>query len=244
MDKKTALLDSYGSVFRGLINAKIGPSSSSIRKTLKLSKDADWAFLCTSMDIIGDACGAIDNFLSFGLNGPTKYNDVGERYLRLYGILSATYIQQEAILKLYQLMNVPPTLKKGKDMLDSLVIRSLRHKLCSHSTNYCDAKSKSMQTYIPVRVDLSGFNCTYMDNNEIKAHIIDLQKAINEHLDMMIELMDRIVEKGSRTLYKGQESSKGYSEVSEKLKDLRIVRKGGFVSRLPDGTKFIITMTS
>lgn len=142
MDRKLDLVESYGSTFRDLINEKVQPTKLSIREVLKLSKDEDWAFLCTAMDIIGDACLAIDNFLRFGLGGPTKYNEDGERYLRLYGILSATYIQQEAVLKLYQLVNVPPTLKEGKDMIDALEIRLLRHKLCSHSTNCYDKNSR------------------------------------------------------------------------------------------------------
>jgi hypothetical protein len=242
MDTKLDLVESYGSTFRDLINAKVLPTKLSVREVLKLSKDEDWAFLCTSMDIIGDACLAIDNFLRFGLDGPTKYSENGEKYLRLYGILSATYIQQEAVLKLYQLVNVPPTLKEGKDMIDRLEIRLLRHKLCSHSTNYYDKNSDSTQTYVPIRIHLHGFNCGYMNNEKIKTHSVDLQKAILEHLETLIEMLDRILDKAIKTLYKGQEISERYIEFSGRQEDLRITRKGGFVTRLPDGTKFIITM--
>jgi hypothetical protein len=210
---------------------------------LKLSKDEDWAFLYTAIDIIGDACLAIKNFLKFDLGGPTKYNEAGKRYLRLYGILSPTYIQQEAILKLSHLVNVPPTLKEGKDMIARLEIRLLRHKLCSHSIDYYDKKSGSIQTYVPIRIDLRGFDCGYMDNKEIKMHSVDFQKAIDEHLNTLIEMLDRILDKAIKTMYKGQERSERYKEFSEKLEDLRIIRKGGFASRLPDGTKFIMTMT-
>jgi hypothetical protein len=45
------------------------------------------------MDIVGDASLAMYNFAEFSLDGPTKYEDTGERYLRLYGLLSAVYIQ-------------------------------------------------------------------------------------------------------------------------------------------------------
>lgn len=242
MDRKLDLVESYGSTFRDLINEKVQPTKLSIREVLKLSKDEDWAFLCTAMDIIGDACLAIDNFLRFGLDGPTKYNEDGERYLRLYGILSATYIQQEAVLKLYQLVNVPLTLKEGKDMIDALEIRLLRHKLCSHSTNYYDKNSDSTQTYVPIRVDLGGFSCGYMNNEEVKTYSVDLQRAIDEHLETLIEMLDRILDKAIKTLYKGQKTHEGCIEFSGKLKDLRIIRKGRLVSRLPDDTKFIITM--
>lgn len=240
MDRKLDLVESYGSTFRDLINAKVQPTKLTIREVLKLSKDEDWAFLCTSMDIIGDACLAIDNFIRFGLDGPTRYDEDGERYLRLYGILSATYIQQEAVLKLYQLMNVPPSLKEGRDMLDALEIRLLRHKLSSHSTNYYDKDSNSIQTYAPIRVDLKGFHCGYMNFEEIKTHSVDLQSAINQHLETLIEMLDNILDKAIKTLYKGQETCENCREFSERLDDLRIRRKGGIVTKLSDGRKFVL----
>ena len=195
------------------------------------------------MDVVEDACTAINNFLKFGLNGPTKYDDVGEKYLRLYGILSATYIQQQALLKLHQLMNVPPSLEEGKKLVDGLLIRSLRHKLCSHSTNYHDKSSDSVQAYIPIRFDLENFNCTYATNGRGDHSSVDLKEAVDEHLMTMIELLDRILEKAQRTLFKGQETSKNCIEFSEKLRELRILRKGGFVVQLPNSSKLIVTMT-
>jgi hypothetical protein len=242
MTTKIELVEKYGKAFRDLINTKIGPDEVIIREALRLNKDEDWAFLCVSMDIVEDACTAIDSFLKFGLNGPTKYEDVGEKYLRLYGILSATYIQQEALLKLYQIMNVPPSLKKGKELIDKLLIRLLRHKLCSHSTNYHDRESNSVQAYVPIRIDLNNFNCTYAQNGRGNHKSIDIKEAVDEHLDMMIELLDKIMEKSIKTLFKGQESSKNSIEFSEKLKDLRILRKGGIVLQIPGGNKLIITM--
>jgi hypothetical protein len=244
MDTKVELLEKYGNAFRDLINSKIWSSKGDIRETLRLSKDGDWAFLCISMDILEDACTAINSFLKFGLNGPTKYDDVGEKYLRLYGILSATYIQQEALVKVYQLMNVGPSLKEGKELVDSLLIRSLRHKLSSHSTNYHDKETDSIQAYVPIRCDLDNFNCTYGKNGRGNHNSVDLKAAVDEHLNMMIELLDKIMEKAIKTLFKGQESSKSCIEFSKVLDDLRVLRKGGLVYQLPDGRKLIVTMTN
>jgi len=241
MDRKLEVVESYGSTFRNLINAKVQPTKLTIRKALKLSKNEDWSFLCSAMDIIGDACLAIDDFLRFSLDGPTKYDEIGERYLRLYGILTATYIQQEAVLKLYQLVNVPPTLKDGKAMIDQLEIRLLRHKLSSHSTNYLD-KRGTIETFVPIRMNLRGFNCGYFDNKAIKAYNVDLMKAISEHLETLVEMLDRILDKAIRTFYKGQETCKDYKDFLERLKELRIIRNGGLVSKLPDGSKLIFTM--
>lgn len=241
MDKKVALVESYCETFRDLINANVLPSNQPIRSVLKLSKDEDWAFLCSAMDIVGDACLAIDNFLKFGLDGPTKYNEFGERYLRLYGILTATYIQQEAVLKLYQLMNVPPSLKNGKDMIEALELRHLRHKLSSHSTNYRDKNTNTIETYIPIRIELNNFNCGYIDNKKIKATRVDLKKAVNQHLETLITMQDMILEKAIKTLFKGQETNKKYKKFAEKQQELRIIRKGGLVIKSSDGTKIIFT---
>ena len=224
MNTKVELVEKYGTAFRDLINTKIWSGKAGIRETLRLSKDEDWAFLCISMDIVGDTCTAINNFLKFGLNGSTKCNAFGEKYLRLYGILSATYIQQEALLKLYKLMNVPPSFKKGKELVDSLLIRSLRHKLCSHSTNYLDKESGSIQAYVPIRIDLDNFNCTYAKNGRGNHNSVDLKSAVDEHCNMMIVLLDKIMGKAIKTLFKGQESSKSCIVFLKVLDDLRLIK--------------------
>src|ERR1700731_3985821 len=98
MQPALPLLDKYANAFRELINATVQCSPKPLKELLRLNSSADWEFLCAAMDIIGDASTAIDNVQRFGLSGPTKHNDTGEKYLRLYGMLSAAYIQQEAIL--------------------------------------------------------------------------------------------------------------------------------------------------
>ena len=242
MNTKVELVEEYGKAFRDLVNTKIRSSEAVIRDSLRLSKDEDWAFLCVSMDIVGDACTAINHFLKFGLNGPTKYDETGEKYLRLYGILSATYIQQQALLKLHQLMNVPPSVKKARELVNSLLIRSLRHKLCAHSVDYLDKKTGSIEAHIPIRIDLDNFTCTYGKDGRGNQNSVDLKVAVDEHLNTMVELLDKIMEKAVKTLFKGQESSKACTQFSEVLNDLRVLRKGGIVHRLPEGRKLIITM--
>ena len=73
------LLHSYVDAYRELVNAKTWNSQESITNSLRLNKDEDWAFICTAMDIVGDACLAIENFLRFGLEGPTRHEDTGEK---------------------------------------------------------------------------------------------------------------------------------------------------------------------
>src|SRR6266436_9218228 len=157
MARELLLLYKYASLFRELINSKVRSSNGSIKKLLRLNDESDWNFLTAAMDIIDDASSAISHVQEFGLGGPTKYNDIGEKYLRLYGLLSATYIQQEAILTIYRIMNVP-NLKATISRFDGLDIRSLRHKLSSHGTDYRDRLTGAKEAYVPLRLNLADMS--------------------------------------------------------------------------------------
>ena len=135
-------LDAYATAFRELINNKVWERDERPHSLLQLTKEDDWSFVCVAMDIVEDASLAIKDFLRFGLNGPTKYDSVGERYLRLYGVLSASYIQQEATRKLFALMNCPSP-KELKACFDALEIRKLRHQLASHGVDFLDHNAKA-----------------------------------------------------------------------------------------------------
>src|ERR1700758_4341697 len=94
MSRELGFLLKYASLFREMVNARVQGSDRSLKDTLRLNAEADWEFLTAAMDIVDDASSAIQHVQTYGLDGPTKYEDIGEKYLRLYGLLSATYIQQ------------------------------------------------------------------------------------------------------------------------------------------------------
>ena len=237
------ILDSYASAYRELVNEKNWSSDKGVTESLRLNKDEDWAFICTAMDIVSDASLAIDNFLKFGLDGPTKYDENGEKYLRLYGVLNATYIQQQAVHNLYKLNNVPNP-KKIKQRIENLKIREVRHKLGAHSNDYINySNQKKIESYVPVRMMLSGHYCEYMNNETIETERIDLKEYIEEHLRLLTEIIDKIYEKAISTFYKGH--SKKIKEHMERLNDLRVIRSGGIVIKpSADAPKLIITFTS
>jgi hypothetical protein len=231
------ILDTYSQAFRDLINVKVWSRDKSVREHLRLNKDDDWNFICTAMDITGDAGAAIENFLQFGLDGPTRYDEIGEKYLRLYGVLNATYIQQAAVLKLYKLTNAPE-LKEAKNQIESLQIRETRHKLGAHSIDYMDNTTKRIESYSPVRATLSGFICEYFNNETLSSKRVDLRRCLHEHLKVLIDLMDKIYEKTVNTLYRGENEKR--EEFLEKLKDLRIIKDGGLVATSTEGGKIVI----
>lgn len=86
--KSLQIVERYAEEFRALVNARVWRSDESPTKALRLNCEEDWSFISVAMDVVGDAAYALDNFLKFGLDGPTKYDNTGEQYLRLYGMLT------------------------------------------------------------------------------------------------------------------------------------------------------------
>ena len=59
----------------------------------------EWNALCVAMDILGDTCVALEYYEDSGM-GDTD----GEKYLKLYGLLQAIFLQQDSIRQLYRIL--------------------------------------------------------------------------------------------------------------------------------------------
>jgi len=237
MNTPLTILEKYADAFRDMVNDKNRVSDKTVKELLRLTKEEDWAFICTAMDIVSDALLAIDNFLKYGLDGPTKFNDIGEKYLRLYGILNSTYIQQQALINLYKLNNVPNPAEIRKKV-EKLNIRVVRHKLGSHSNDYLNPETGVIETYVPVRATLMGFNCEFMNNETLEWEKINLKEAIEDHLSMMIDISDKIYEKSITTFFKGYQ--KKQDKAKKHLEHLRLEKQGHLVIDSADGESKII----
>jgi hypothetical protein len=232
------LLEKYLSAFRYLINVKVFESDKSVKELLHLNTRDDWEFLCAAMDIIADASAAILHVQKFGLSGPTKYDDMGERYLRLYGLLSAIYIQQEAALQLYRIFGVG-NYAAMKEQVEGLELRHLRHKIASHGVQYKNRRGGGIEAYVPHRFEIRNTTITAINYTSSKHEKIDLGEAIKAHMDLLISMLDATFEKSIKTLYKGQADKQGRHKV--KLDDLRREKRGDVVLEMQGGQKFIIT---
>jgi hypothetical protein len=194
-----------------MINAKVRSSERSIKELFRLNSESDWDFLTSAMDIVDDASAAIGHIQQYGLGGPTKYDDLGEKYLRLYGLLSATYIQQQSIGTIYRIMNLADP-KALKAAFGTLEIRDLRHKLSSHGTDFLDSVTGSRQAFVPLRLHLDdGLSVTYVNySSSSSRHEVNLAAAIDAHVKMMIDVMDSIIR----------------SKIVSELEDLRVEKAG------------------
>lgn len=111
-----------------------------------------WMFLTSSLDTIGDSQFAIVHFLDYKFENGKIFIPGGEHYLRLYGVLSAIYIQQKSILKLCDLFKVE-NLTSIKDNFDKLDITFLRHSISAHPTNFNNSKEK-----VSYKIDRNSLN--------------------------------------------------------------------------------------
>lgn len=172
-----------------------------VQKCLKLNQKEDWNYILASEDILEDSNEAISNFLRFGVSGPTKYNDLGEKYLRLYGVLNATYMQQQAVFNLYKFFQCPD-LKAKKNEIDSLEVVIVRHKLAAHSANYEDPESRKMHVFVPVRMELNDFDCSYFNHYNDDYKTVDLKSELESHIKLMCSIYVEVVRKTISTIYK------------------------------------------
>ena len=203
------VIDKYNDAFRNVVTGKLNKIpkecsySEEAKKVFRLNKQEDFYFLLSAMDIIGDTNMAFSHFLEFGLYGATRYHNMGERYIRLYGVLNASYIQQQAIINLCRICSVsplPPVIEK----VNELKIRDIRHKLGAHS-NDCLNQDGKKESFVPVRMSMSEFTVTYSNTNKGNFHTANIKECVEEHLQLMTELYDQIYEKFVNCIYKSNE---------------------------------------
>jgi hypothetical protein len=135
-------------------------------------------------------------------------------------------------------MNVP-NLKSAVQRFEGLDIRSLRHKLSSHGTDYHNRTTGKKEAYVPLRLNLGNTNVTSVNHTGSSQHQhVDLTKAIHEHIELVVDILDGIVEKSIGTILKANKNKK---EFLDKLSDLRIEKAGGLVVESEGGPKLIVT---
>lgn len=237
------ILEKYNDSFRDVVTGKLNKIPDEIEKfhlhvktIFKLSKEEDFNFLLTAMDIVGDTNMAFSHFLRFGLDGETRYEDKGEAYIRLYGLLNASYIQQQAILNLYRICHVP-NFKNAKEKTLNLNIRDARHKLGAHCNDFSNGISE-LESFVPIRMSLSGFTCEYFNNSDSSFHTINIKELCFEHLNLMAEFYDQIYEKFVNVLYKSNPEK--VQSLMKEIETPRLEREGNIVVEIGEENKIIV----
>ncbi|MEQ9229496.1 MAG: hypothetical protein RIF46_02365 [Cyclobacteriaceae bacterium] len=112
------------------------------RKYLKFDSVNSWKQFRGSVDVINDTDLAIHSFCRYQLSAVQNQGfDFGEKYLRLYGVLNAVYLQIYAYDEICKLLKLTSR-KKDIGDLKNLLVYELRNKVGAHTTNYFYSNSE------------------------------------------------------------------------------------------------------
>jgi len=206
------------------------------QQKFKLNAKNDWNEIIASEDILEDSNEALKSFLKFGLSGPTKYNDLGEKYLRLYGVLNAVYQQQQAMLHIFKLFNCPNP-KSIKQEFNNLSITQARHKLGAHSINYTVQGDSETEMFVPVRVQFNDYELTYFNHKNNESSKIDLKLTLEEHSRLICTTYLLIANKVIKTVYKGNTVKQ--EQVLTSFNELEMIMNGALLIKGQDGNTVI-----
>jgi hypothetical protein len=143
-----------------------------------------WNQLCSSLDVIGDSDLAISAYINseFG-------TDDGEKYLRLYGVLQALFLQQDAVINLCESLGLPNNLTSHTKLKE---IRDIRNDSIGHPTkrgNY-----KSYHFISRVTIAKSGFQLiSDYGNNKTTFKDISVIALIEEQRKYLSEILKKVI---------------------------------------------------
>jgi hypothetical protein len=160
---------------------------SAVKNFYGFEKDFGWNILLNSFYVIDDTELAKISFKQFELQGPSRHSDIGERYLRLYGLLNAIYQQKLAIDNLLEVHKIVNKKKLSKQLSESKIIE-LRNKIGAHSTNYKSERIESEH----------NFDVYEISRPKLDRDVISLLRNQNEFekYDLLkdVEIFDKMIE--------------------------------------------------
>ncbi|MBK3517136.1 hypothetical protein [Carboxylicivirga marina] len=200
------------------------PFVSEITKKLKFENANDWSVLCSLMDVLSDTELAKENFLKFGIGGPTKIQDYGEQYLRLYGITNAIYLQKSAVLSFIELIKLPNKTKE-KNRINSCKLIEFRNIVGAHTVDFLDDGVINPHQFQRALID-NGSISVSDSNNTFKEY--NLKELFEEFNNIIEDILIRSTEKFIKTVLK-QNGGEKKKKLIDKIEALKTIQEGGIV---------------
>lgn len=189
-----------------------------------------WNVLTSSLDLLDDTEQAKVNYFRFQLVGPTRYDDTGEMYLRLYGILNAIYLQMSAITELSELFKLSDKNKTLKPLQQSLIVQ-LRHIAASHTVNFMEPVSKRKRSHMISQYSLRDEKIVVMDDDN-KFQEFNIPQLIKDFDKTAEAILDKVVLKATQAICKTE--MKSNSDFSARLDRIRRTSQGDVFIDVPD----------
>jgi hypothetical protein len=169
-----------------------------------LDKQFNHFIIRSCIDLLEDTEQAITDFERFGLDGPTKLDNWGERYLRLYGLLNAVNSQKSIVITLHEIFKLPEKKKDFLQRFKGIKIIDTRHMIASHSLDYNDGNGRDFFRVSMTTVRNKGENIHIQSKDKFIQ--VDLIKELKEFrtvlhselLKIIKHLLKRFVDKKSK----------------------------------------------
>jgi hypothetical protein len=194
---------------------------------LKFQKPKDWKRYRASVDLLVDAEYAILSAFEFQLGSlKNSYKDIGETYLRLYGVLNAVYLQIGAYRTIANLLNYPGR-QKMETAFSELDIYKLRNMAGSHTTDYqytntdllgenrITSKRTSFRI-IHAHLERTGRKIVALDENNV-TFTFNLLSVLTEYDKYSTEVLVDLINHMNKTIIKKREDKDCISERLEEL---------------------------
>lgn len=125
-------------------------------KKLKFRSYKEVLQLRACIDLLEDTQHAIEDVYANGFE--TKEISYGERYLRLYGVLNACYLQLGAMKDLMRMFEIQKQAEYHKQLKNAGIIK-LRNKIASHTTGYiADSTTKNLDFFRVTQTSLTKWS--------------------------------------------------------------------------------------
>lgn len=195
-----------------------------VKKFYGFEKEFGWNIILNSYYIIDDTELAKKQFKQFDLQGPSRPQDIGERYLRLYGFLNSVYQQKLAIDNLMEVLKLPKQTEYSKKLTENELL-ILRNKIGAHPSNYKHIKEDSehkFDVYEISRPDLQRDRIKLLRNqNHFEDY--DLNKAIEDFDKLIEDILSELTGKIIKKLFNNQgKIFSDYQRINE-------IRKGAII---------------
>lgn len=153
---------------------------------LLISDKDKWHQLCSSMDAIGDTEAAIAAFES-----SDDRNTVGERYLVIYGLLQALFVQQDAV---HHFCDSIGFIWRPRDTPRIHEIRELRNDCVGHPTNRTRSSNhRSFHHIVQISLTAFGFSLLSFESGNITTRTVQLGDLIRDQRRLILDILTQAV---------------------------------------------------
>ena len=157
------------------------------RKQYALLQDrAMWAMLCSSMDTIEDTELCFDAFLTEDIDRA----DDGVKYVFVYGVLQALFVQQDAVQNFHEALNIPYTQDPSLEN-----IRDIRNDSVGHPTKRGGGQGHSYNFIARITLGSQGFQLRtiYRDGQQDCIKNVNVPELIATQRDVFVDVLDNVI---------------------------------------------------